>query len=896
MSITTKIIAPIWILGLCLAGLAVFIESATLVPRFDEQAMQRARTISRAIGYAATNNPHPGSVDRIVTALSSEGDIEMIVVVRGQPERIVASTRPHDKGLPPSTLPPALQAQLRTTLTTGVPAKWTEGSSDTFGMIEPMRFSADTPEAGPGAVAVLLDHRPLTNAVTELIWVGVRRKLMLILMVTLVALVTMRLFIFRPLDALRSVAERLRAGDLQSRVPVTTRDELGELGHIINEAMDARAVSEHKLTQALERLELAARGGNAGLWDWHVGSSQAYYSPHFKALLGEDDTSMPDTVEALRSRVHPEDQTLRDTALQAHIEGHGAFDVTIRVRHCDGGLRWFRERGEIVRDGHGGPLRIAGSFADVTARMHLEADLRSAKDAAERAMQVKSAFLATMSHEIRTPMNGVLGMAELLLASNLSQEQRECADTIRRSGDALLRIIDDVLDVSKIEAGKLTLESAPFDLDAAVDDVVELLAEKARGRNVRAVPVLDADVPQWVTGDVTRVRQILVNLVGNAVKFTENGDIVIRVRLVERDARALVLRFEITDTGIGVAADMMPLLFEPFVQADSSTTRRFGGTGLGLTISKRLTEQMGGAIGVESVPGQGSTFWFTVRLAASAVQTESAPLAGRRTLVMADHAPTREALSARLRRLGASVESVTGAAPVPIDRREFDVVIVEDGTAAASTVSAMYADGSRPTAILLRQTASLQDASSAVDLRDSLGSAIEVLNGIRASQIARAVAPALTLMPEPAADSTHGPATHAPSRSTPRILVVEDNRTNQKVAQKMLEGLGYAADIVANGQLGLDAHATEPYDLILMDCQMPVMDGYEASRAIRKLGPDARSVPIVALTANALEGDRERCLAAGMNDYLTKPLKRERLRTAIEQWLPEAQREAAALL
>jgi two-component system sensor histidine kinase/response regulator len=713
--------------------------------------------------------------------------------------------------------------------------------------------------------------------------------------VTIVALVTVRSSVFRPIRGIRSAIERLRAGDTSARAPVTGRDEMGELGAMINHAIDARAESERLVTEALERVERAARGGDAGLWDWRIGGDEVYYSPHFKTLLGENDATMPDTGEALRSRLHPDDLALRKMALQSHLEGQGPFDVTVRVRHRNGDFRWFRETGQLVRDEAGTPQRVAGAFADVTARMRLESELRAAKDTAEHAMEVKSAFLATMSHEIRTPMNGVLGMAELLLSSSLTPEQRENAETIRRSGDALLRIIDDVLDVSKIEAGKLTLESARFDLDAAVDDVVELLAEKARARNVRVVAMLGADVPQYVTGDVTRVRQILVNLVGNAVKFTENGDITVRAQLMAREPGHLLLRFDVKDTGIGVAPDIMPLLFEPFVQADSSTTRRFGGTGLGLTISKRLAEQMGGAIGVESRPGQGSNFWFTVRLAVAEASTEPPPLRGMRTLVLADHGPTREALAARLVRLGATAQ--TGGADVMphADRGRYDAVIVEDGTRAAASISGLSADGGRATPILFRHPAMAPEAPDA--WRDSLGSAVEVITGIKSANIARAVAPAIALMPDLGLDPARlTPQANGSRYVSARILVVEDNRTNQKVAQKMLEGLGYTADLQVNGQLGVNAHADSPYDLILMDCQMPVMDGYEASRAIRALKTEARNVPIIALTANALEGDRERCLAAGMNDYLTKPLKRERLRTALEQWLPAGQREATTLL
>ena len=644
MSITTKIIAPLWLLGLALAGLAIFIELRTVGPKFTALALRNTNTLARAVDAAVASSDTPEELERAVGVLAQDPSVKMILVAGGDPVEVVTSTNGVYRHSSLAALPPALRDRVLIASSTRKQECWTEDAEDSFGLATPLNVPAGF---GPrnGVSVIVVDHQPVTAAVHGLIWAGIRRKLILIFAITVVALFTVRSFVFRPMAGIRATIERLRAGDVGARVSAGADDEMVELSAVLNDALDARAASDQRLVDALERVERAARGGDAGLWDWRIGGDEVYYSAHFKTLLGEDDSSMANTGEALRSRLHPDDLALRKMALQSHLEGQGPFDVTVRVRHRNGEYRWFRETGQLVRDAAGTPQRVSGAFADVTARMRLESELRAAKDAAEHAMQVKSAFLATMSHEIRTPMNGVLGMAELLLSSPLTAEQRENAETIRRSGDALLRIIDDVLDVSKIEAGKLTLESARFDLDAAVDDVVELLAEKARARNVRVVAIVAADVPQFVTGDVTRVRQILVNLVGNAVKFTENGDITVRVQLLSREAGHLLLRFDVKDTGIGVAPDIMPLLFEPFVQADSSTTRRFGGTGLGLTISKRLAEQMGGAIGVESRPGNGSNFWFTVRLGVVEPVAEPLPLRGMRksAIIISDISERKQA-------------------------------------------------------------------------------------------------------------------------------------------------------------------------------------------------------------------------------------------------------------
>ncbi|MDD5578712.1 MAG: response regulator [Methylobacter sp.] len=532
-------------------------------------------------------------------------------------------------------------------------------------------------------------------------------------------------------------------------------------------------------------------------------------------------------------------------------------------------------------------------------REQAKESLEAARDGAVQAALMKNEFLANMSHEIRTPMNGVLGMLDLLKDSKLPCEQRDLVETAANSAEALLDIINDILDFSKLEAGKIEVEQIDFDLSALVEEVCSLLAARAHAKGLELNCFLPMNLPPRWQGDPTRIRQVLTNLIGNAVKFTDLGEISIKLIVPESIEGKVELRFEVKDTGIGISTEVQARLFQAFSQADSSTARRFGGTGLGLSISRSLVYLMGGMIGVDSVIGSGTLFWFTVPLTPSDNNTQPLLLdiSGKRALIVDDNATNRLILEHYLSHWGIAVEQADNATDALVSLetaalkgKPFDLLLTDlhmpemDGLALVKAITERPAIATIPRLIL--SSGDLVDNEE----KSALGIAQSLLKPVRQSQLFNAISAALQSsgrQPLP----VNRTETHLPNYSGKKILVVEDNKVNQKVILSLLAKFKLKPDLAENGQAALDQLKRETYDLILMDCQMPVMDGYEATRSLRSQemaeGLTLR-LPVVALTAHAVSGEREKCLAAGMDDYLSKPIAKTELAAALSRWLTDS--------
>jgi two-component system, sensor histidine kinase and response regulator len=774
---------------------------------------------------------------------------------------------------------------------------------------------------------------------------------------------------------------------------------------------------EEALRASEERFSLAVRGSSDGIWDWNVLTGEVFYAARFKELIGYDDEEFDNVFASFESHLHPDDHAAIMTALREHLDGHAPYDVEYRLRTKAGEYRWFRARGQVIRDATGRATRMAGSITDVTDQKRLRqrfelavqaspvallmvdtsgrivlanqaaellfaypqdaligqsvevlvpaefrghhvdrrasffaapevrtmganerlfaqrrdgsqvavevglspvetddglfvlcgvsditdrlraiAAVEEARQAAESANRAKSDFLANMSHEIRTPLNAIIGMTELVLQSELKPLQQEYLTTVLESGESLLSIINEILDFARIEAGKIDLVEAPFDVRETFGDILKSLAFRAHCKGLELALRIADHVPEFLQGDPVRLRQIIVNLVGNAVKFTEEGEIVLEVACQSHDESEVVLHVAVRDTGIGIPADKLASIFEAFAQVDTSTTRHFGGTGLGLAIACTLVEMMQGRIWVESTVKQGSTFHFTVLLRIASPPETKRPLAdasglrGVSVLVVDDNATNRQILELIVANWGMKAQCAGGGdealallrqirkegRPLPLVLTDINMPNM-DGFALAEQIRQ---DPSLSAVRIIALTSGIR--TDDVQRCEQVGISVHLMKPVKQAELLSAVL-SVVAGTSNAAAASHAPAATTQSARSLQILLVEDGLANRKLAQGLLERRGHAVTVAEDGQQALDCLEHQSFDLILMDVQMPVMDGLAATRAIRaRERLSGGHVPIIALTAHALKDDRQRCFDAGMDGYLTKPIRAQTLYETIE--------------
>lgn len=707
---------------------------------------------------------------------------------------------------------------------------------------------------------------------------------------------------------------------------IIVRDEKDEIKNYLGIILDItdRKAAETELKESEEKFRKIIENMQDVYYRSDINGALIMTNPPAVKLLGFDSIEEMIGLDIAETFYSNPDE--RHKLLQLIREKGDVHNYEVTLKRKDGSLLTVLTSTHYYYDKAGNPLGVEGVLSDITERKKSEDSLRKAKQETEKvnrrlekaiqranrmameaevANRAKSEFLANMSHEIRTPMNGIMGMTSLLLDTNLDREQQEYAESVKKSADSLLDIINSILDFSKIEAGKLELDILDFDLRTTLEDMIDVLAVRAYEKGVELVCMVEPDIPALLQGDPGRLRQILINLVDNAIKFTLQGEVTLRVSLENETDDRVTLGFTVKDTGIGISPEKIGHLFDAFTQGDGSTTRQFGGTGLGLTISKQLVEMMGGTIMVESEVGKGSTFHFTLLLRKQPFRENGKTkaveegLSGKRVLVVDPNETNRRALTLILNTWNCRCTDVSGASEVMEELHAaalagdpFDIVILDlflRGADGESLGMKIKSDSRfKDTALVVLTSVSRRGDASRLEKAGFSG---YLSKPVKQSQLRETLLSIVGRHPSPGPEIPRIITRHTVAekrKHTTRILVVEDHAINRKLVVRLLENLGYRVDVAVNGveAVQLLPEKDAPFDLVLMDVQMPEMDGFEATRRFREKGVN---IPIIAMTANAMKGDREKCLAAGMNDYVAKPVQPSRLAETISKWLTRSQ-------
>lgn len=693
------------------------------------------------------------------------------------------------------------------------------------------------------------------------------------------------------------------------------------------EDITAQKAAEERLKALSERLLLATKSANLGIWDWDVVSDRLNWNDQMLALYGTSRAAFEGKVQGWLSRVHPNDRASLETTLRQALKGERELSVEFRIPWTDGSQRVLRTYAVVQRNASGQPIRTIGTAWDVTELRRKDAALEEAKAAAEASSRAKSDFLANISHEIRTPLNAIIGMAELALDASPNPEQKNCLASVKRTGEDLLYLVNDILDLSKIEAGRLELVAESFPLREFLTAALRTVAPRGAEKNLELVLMVADDVPDGILGDPVRLRQVLIHLLANAVRFTERGEVLLKVGVAGTETRflsrasgaikpapdAVVLHFSVSDTGIGIPAAKQKIIFDAFGQEDTAGARRHGGAGLGLAIAAKLVRLMGGEMWLDSEPSSGSCFHFSITLTSRPEAGEPTPgvlahLAGGRALVVDDSATVRASLDTSLRSWGLNPETAatTQEALELADKAATTtpfVLVVVDATIPGSDSfdlarTLQVHPGLKGSIVMLLAASGL--AAGAARCR-SLGLHHFLVKPLGPNELHEALlnvaanpqpVPGQPDLPTPAQKDT---ATTQPRQRGLRLLLAEDNAVNREVAIRMLQRWGHTVTVAENGRQAVACLERDTFDVVLMDVQMPELDGIQATGVIRdKERGTSRHQHIIALTARAMKGDREQCLASGMDDYLAKPIRWDDLRARLEAFAESIAAAAAA--